>query len=297
LSFINADNTEVWVPYLGVNRGEFIALQHLIESYRSHFAASALPLVVVDQSEAVRKQLEQPETLEGTPVFRIHERMARSVPTPGFELSEIRKTLDELEATGHIRVRRPDARLFHSQCVNRIVNEWSQARFVLLLDSDAFFTAEGLCAALAAAYPEHVWETITAVGSLVDFAEVTRTPRWKQRALQWLGAAAPADPHRFARRWRLPRLHPYCLLLNRELIARKEINFQLLFLDVLEPGWGDDPRRAGRMLGDTGASLVLQSAQLGLRVGDFPMHSYTGHLRSASFAKDETSRDIYEWWT
>ena len=296
MSCLDAADTEAWVPYLGVTLREFGALQQLIESYQRHCAASGVPLVVVDQSEAVRKQLDHPETLDGAPVFRIHERFARTLPSAGPSLSDIRETLDGLEAAGQIRVKRPDTRLFHSQCINRIVEDWSGARFVLLLDSDAVFTATGLFEALGSAYPKSAWETTTAVGSLVDFTEVTRKASWGSRVMQRLGRAESAEPERRARRWRLPRLHPHCLLLHRELIARRQIDFQLLFLDVLEPGWDGDPQRAGRMLGDTGASLVFQTAQLGLRVGNFPMDRYAGHLRSASYEKDDDSRDLYNWW-
>ena len=93
------------------------------------------------------------------------------------------------------------------------------------------------------------------------------------------------------------RSAPYSLLINRELVMARGMDFSLLFLDVLGRGWMDDPAEAGRMLGDTGASLVMQSALAGLRIGDFPMGDYVTHGGRASHRPPENKQlQSPGWW-
>jgi hypothetical protein len=75
------------------------------------------------------------------------------------------------------------------------------------------------------------------------------------------------------------------------------MDFSLLFLDVLRSGWMDDPAEAGRMLGDTGASLVMQSALAEPRIGDFPMGDYVTNGGRASHRPPENKQlQSLGWW-
>jgi hypothetical protein len=64
---------------------------------------------------------------------------------------------------------------------------------------------------------------------------------------------------------------------------------------VLEQGQTDDPER--RIMGDTGASLAVQSAQHGLRVGDFPMANFVRHEGRVSYHPPGHGKLLsIDWW-
>jgi len=288
-------NTEAWVPYLGATRQEFDSLRELVSSHERYLAGTGIPLVIVDQSEATRREMWELGSLNGPVMLPVHERQQVELEEPDLSLDEIRDSLDQLASSVLVRVQRTSERLFHSECINAILKQWSKAPFVLHFDSDSLILRSGLIDDLVAAYPVREWSSITATGMVVDGVDSTRQQGLRQRAARLLQTGSSTSGQH-ARRFRLPRLHPYCMLLNRELIQQRQIDFRLLFLDVLEQGWTEDPLCAGRLLGDTGSSLMMQSAYHGLRVGDFPMDRYVSHAGRSSHRPDGKERKSLGWW-
>jgi len=287
-------NTEVFVLYLGLQDEEYRSLQRLLQSYACLYGEEGRRFTVIDYSSAVNREIEELCGSSDNRVFKIHPRFKVTVPQQ--EVDEVRvgyylkEMQDEYE---WLQVIRPEERLFHSEGLNRIISEWAEEEFVLVLDSDVEFiksnyfqdieeefSAQGCSELAAIGMFKHGWVKERCVSQDVRSRGIIRKV-WRRVSRK---RAVAADVKRLDRsQWygTFPRLHPGLLLLNRKLLLDTGVVFRLLFLSVVRTEGGVVVEN--KMMGDCGASIVLFAALHGLKIGEINPHKWVRHSCGGSW--------------
>ncbi len=282
MTYFNSDNTEIFVPFLGLKESEFECLRKLIETYLSFYEHCKIPFFIIDQSKALHDEINGLERKNNNAVFKLHERYSKEMPSFENNPEKISAYFNELTRKySFINVITLGERLFHSQCLNHVLNNLSTRKFNLIFDSDIELLNGQFWEAVAISFPETSWDTMLAVGEFAD------------ELLQDSGNVYKDSNSDCYRKMRFPRLYPHMLIVNNEVFKRYGVDFKLLFLNVIDAC--KENRNEIRVLGDCGSSLVFWAAYHGLSIGHIDANQWMVHNKSASFGNLDV-KNVYKWW-
>jgi hypothetical protein len=206
-------------------------------------------------------------------------------------------------------------RLFHGQALDKVMNNYASAQYVVAVDSDISFTSDRYLHDMVRLANRYSPDDLSAIGLLYQrrpfhltlsaevppkFYQAFLTSRklssglWTGRnnKIPWKSVLKTAikclfkkqsDARRLSCVGRFPRLHPALLAVNRISFQKHNMTFCNLYLDVLDIDGKHESRH--RVFGDNGASFLYQCSLAGKQIININIEEYVTHKATVSVSK------------
>lgn len=311
---LNYQDFEFFTFYLGMRQHELQCFKQLLASF-PYFDTH--PINVVDQSSAVKTLLKtNPEK------FYIDWQAYKKAPKRDVNDAELENIFSQY-SSGLNRIIETE-RLFHGQAIDKVMNKYAKAPFVVVMDDDIEFISDRYLPDMLNLCGRYPLDELAAVGLLYqqDPFHLTLSPEVppkfyrgfltsrkfpngvitnRNNRIPWKSVVRAAMWHLFKRRseikrksfvGRFPRLHPALLLVNRRLFCEHQMTFRHLYLDVLDIKDGFESQH--RVFGDNGASFLYQCSLAAKRIISIDIDDYVIHLHNVSVSSVSCDKS-YHW--
>jgi hypothetical protein len=312
---IVANDFEFYAFFLGLQHQELECLKELLRTF-PYYDTHRINLV--DQSAAVKRELES-----GDEKFYTDWRSYKISPVRTLNEDDFEKLLGDY--SGGVNRIVEQERLFHGQAIDRVMNSYASAQYVVAMDSDISFTSDRYLHDMVRLANRHRPDDLAAIGLLYQrspfhltlsaevpakfyraFLTSRKLPngRWigRNNKVLWKSVLKTAikciikkhsNVSRQSYVGRFPRLHPALLIVNRNSFQKHNMTFRNLYLDVLDINGKFESRH--RVFGDNGASFLYQCALAGKQIISIDIEEYVTHKATVSVS--ELSSEKGSSWT
>lgn len=302
MSFKNKD-FQFYTFFLGLKQRELISLERLFKSFpyfRTH------KINVIDQSQAVNAYLQS-----GASKFYLSWRSYQVRPACDLDYERYEQLFSKYSDVAN-RIVEPEL-LFHGQSIDKVLRQYADARYVIVMDSDIEFKSSTYFTDVLKLCNRYNYNELAAIGTLYqrqpfhlaypstldNFQHCRRPSSWRRRYWKYLHnyvknnrSTGYVERGRGVNLGRFPRLHPALLVINREIFINYEMSFRNLYLDVLDIRQGQESEH--RIFGDNGSSFLYQCAIAGKRIINVNLDDYIVHRHGTAAADTNIVR--WNWF-